>query len=117
MAYDNQIAAKYPNIIRVVITLTQDGALYLCPEHVPISDSGFPTVGSFPVTSVFWLACSSLDPAAIYSNESYYVKIPIALLPIHGGGTVEHSGNSVSFLLCNFFTYLSKQCGERHATV
>lgn len=52
MVYDNQIAVKYPNIIRVAIMLTHDGALYVIPECAS-PDSSVPASGSFPQTSVY----------------------------------------------------------------
>lgn len=72
MAYDRTwlMITEYPNIIRVVITLTQDAALYLSPERAPIFDSGFPAVGSFPVTSMFDLRVHPLTlPLSIRTSH------------------------------------------------
>lgn len=53
MVYDNHIAVKYPNIIRVAIMLTHDGALYVITECASTPDSGVPASGSFLQTSVY----------------------------------------------------------------
>lgn len=71
MVYDNQIAAKKPNIIRVVVMLTRDAALYLSPEFCASnSDSGFPAAGSLPQTSVYDLCVHPLTLLTIQMSHT-----------------------------------------------
>lgn len=102
------ITKLLPNIIKMAVMLTHGGALYFFPEHASISDSGIPTAGSLPHTHVYdlcvhpWTLLSTL-----VSHAMSKFRLHCFLFRVEK--TIELSGKSISFFLCNLLTWVWAQ--------